>query len=360
MALCFLTQESLDKIAKGVSYNDTYYDTGWQYSGYEYEVPETYNGSPVRCVRFTFRMNPDNEDVINGFIQSVIVSKTPASIDFRNGFTLGLASGGVVEVIDTTEMDALGDLIDESGVLDAEGTVTEKVEQLIDKANSLNAFECIRDVSGSFYGTKTFPSKAVVNLPNAYNVYQAFAYWNTEPIPIVEELTVNAPKITVSNNQSCMGQMFVYNNGVKKVILNMPDESQYMVSTFNNMSILEEIVLGFSTKNVVNFNTTFGNSRKLKKITGVLNFSSATNVQYMFSNCNSLEEIRFEPNTLSTSIEIRCPNLTSDSVQSIIDGLATVETTKTLTFIKSLDDGVRLTDERKAQIEAKGWTLSVW
>ena len=55
------------------------------------------------------------------------------SKDFQNGFALGLASGGVVEVIDTTEIDALEDLIDNSGVLeDTEGSVTEKVEQLID------------------------------------------------------------------------------------------------------------------------------------------------------------------------------------------------------------------------------------
>ena len=40
------------------------------------------------------------------------------SIDFQNGFALGLASGGFVEVADTTEMDALENLIDKSGVLE--------------------------------------------------------------------------------------------------------------------------------------------------------------------------------------------------------------------------------------------------
>ena len=61
--------------------------------------------------------------------------------DFQNGFALGMASGGVVEVIDTTEIDNLENLIDESGVLeDTEGTATEKVEQLIDKAEELLEF----------------------------------------------------------------------------------------------------------------------------------------------------------------------------------------------------------------------------
>ena len=57
--------------------------------------------------------------------------------DIQNGFALGFASGGVVTVSDTGEIDAIEDLIDESGVLeDTEGTVTEKVEELIDKAKS--------------------------------------------------------------------------------------------------------------------------------------------------------------------------------------------------------------------------------
>jgi hypothetical protein len=57
--------------------------------------------------------------------------------DFENGFALGLVSGGVVEVADTTEIDNLENLIDESGVLDStEGSVEDKVGQLIDKVKS--------------------------------------------------------------------------------------------------------------------------------------------------------------------------------------------------------------------------------
>lgn len=58
--------------------------------------------------------------------------------DFQNGFAIGFASGGVIEVIDTTEIDNLETLIDESGVLeDTEGTVTQKVEELIEKAKAI-------------------------------------------------------------------------------------------------------------------------------------------------------------------------------------------------------------------------------
>lgn len=254
--------------------------------------------------------------------------------------------------------DEIENLIDESGVLDStEGTVTEKVEELIMKANSIKAYEWrTKNARMMFHNAKQFPTKAVINLPYAYDVYQAFAYWNEEPIPIVEELTVIAPSITTNDYQRCMGQMFVYNNGVKKVILNMPDESQYMENTFSNTLNLEEVVLNFSTKNIQKYYATF-NGSTVKRIIGVLDFSSATNVGNMFYFCEKLEEVTFEPNTLSLSISLgQSSLLTNESVQSIIDGLKTLEegaTAKTLTLNKA----IVLTDEQKATINAKGWTL---
>lgn len=205
-----------------------------------------------------------------------------------------------------------------------------------------------------FYGAKSFPAKAVVDLPNATDVYQSFAQWNTAPIPIVDELTVNAPNINVSNNQQCMGQTFSYNLGVKKVILNMPDGSQYMNSTFSNAGNLEEVVLEFSTKNIKDYASSFANCKKLIKINGVLDFSSATNVSYMFASCTDLKEVTFKPNTLSLSISLNgSSKLSADSIQSIIDGLATVGTAQTLTLAKA----IVLTDAQKKAIQDKGWTL---
>ncbi|MBO5963949.1 MAG: hypothetical protein J6P97_05655 [Bacteroidales bacterium] len=265
------------------------------------------------------------------------------------GYTEG-GSGMMPPVYSGTE--EIENLIDNSGVLDsAEGNVTEKVEQLIEKANDIKAFECVPTARALFKSIKSFPNKATVNLLYATDLFQAFSYWNTEPIPIVEELTVNAPNINVSNNQYCMGQMFTYNNGVKKVILNMPDECQYMIATFNQAKKIEEIVLNFSTKNIISWESAFANST-VKRIVGVLNFSSTTNVNWMWGN--ALEEVRFEPNTLSISTSlVNSDKLTTDSVQSIINGLATVETAQTLTLHKN----IILTDEQKATIQGKGWTL---
>lgn len=272
--------------------------------------------------------------------------------DFQNGFAVGLAMGGVVEVIDTTEIDNLEDLIDNSGVLeDTDGTVTEKVEELVDE---LGVFRHIIVATSMFYEAQSFPNKAVINLPNALNISQLCAEWDSGNIPIVDELTVNAPNIKVSTT-ACMSRMFVNNHGVKKVILNVPNESQYMQSTFENAISLEEIVLNFSTKNIKSYTKTFKSCKGLKKIIGVIDFSFATNTTETFVNCDELEEVTFAPNTLSLSISLgHSSKLSANSVHSIIDGLATVTTAQTLTLNKA----IVLTDEQKATINAKGWTLA--
>jgi hypothetical protein len=118
---------------------------------------------------------------------------------------------------------------------------------------------------------------------------------------------------------------------------------------------LEEIVLNFSTKNIKSYIKTFSACRSLKKIIGVIDFSFATDTTAMFANCGKLEEVTFAPNTLSLSISLgNSSKLSANSVHSIIDGLATVTTAQTLTLNKA----IVLTDEQKATINAKGWTLA--
>ena len=121
----------------------------------------------------------------------------------------------------------------------------------------------------------------------------------------------------------------------------------------------------------------FRGTSKLKYVKGV-NMSSSKNMGLMFSGsaietieepldisqvtttqnafaCNNLTEIRFVSGTIKVNIDFsRCAKLSAQSIQSIIDGLATVTATQTLT----LNSTIVLTDEQKASITAKGWTLA--
>lgn len=267
--------------------------------------------------------------------------------DFQNGYALGFASGGVVAVEDTSKMDALETVIDESGVLDStEGTATEKVEQLIDKAEELDVFQSVTTIT---FDRTTFPSKekANISLPNISNLDNKFSTWNKEPIPTIDELTLTAPKA------KSISMLFYYCHSFRRVVLKLSNDIANMRYAFGPSNSIEEIILCFSTENVANFNNCFGNS-PIKTIEGALNFSSATDVASMFLSCGNLENVTFAPNTLSLSMSLAQSGLLSaTSVQSIIDGLATVETAQTLTLNKA----IALTDEQKDTIKNKGWTL---
>lgn len=74
----------------------------------------------------------------------------------------------------------------------------------------------------------------------------------------------------------------------------------------------------------------------------------------IFYNCKALVEVRFVASTIHWSISFaQSPLLSAESVQSIIDGLATVTTAQTITFHKD----IALSDEQKQTINEKGWTL---
>ena len=260
--------------------------------------------------------------------------------------------GGFVE----SELVEIETLIDESGVLDStEGTATEKVVQLIEFAEELGVFHYIENASKLFYNTESFPTKATLNFPNAKDLSYSFAKWTDTTMPMVEEIVINASNYSIASWEPCMGRMFQDNKRVKKVVLNVRDDTPYMGDTFFGAENIEEIVLNFSTKNLVDINTCYDYCLKLKKIVGVFDFSSITNCNNTFYRCYALEDITFAPNTIYKSLSFgSCSKLSAESIQSIIDGLATVETAQTLAF----NSAIVLTDEQKAQIYDKGWTLT--
>jgi hypothetical protein len=93
---------------------------------------------------------------------------------------------------------------------------------------------------------------------------------------------------------------------------------------------------------------------KLVSLIGEFDMSKCTNTGYAFANCSALEEIYFKPETIKISINFaHSSRLSANSIQSIIDGLATVETAQTLT----LHSSIVVSDEQKATIKSKNFTL---
>lgn len=96
-------------------------------------------------------------------------------------------------------------------------------------------------------------------------------------------------------------------------------------------------------------------AKKLVTISGALDLSNCTKTTIPFDGAFALENIEFAPNTIPISIKFgECRKLTHDSLMSIINGLAVVETTQTLTLPSSL----KILQSQVDSANAKGWTVA--
>ena len=82
--------------------------------------------------------------------------------------------------------------------------------------------------------------------------------------------------------------------------------------------------------------------------------SNVTNMTDMFLNCSSLTTFISMPISVSISFS-GCNNLTVDSLMSIVNNLATVTTTQTLTI--GSKNIAKLTADQIAIAINKGWTV---
>lgn len=186
----------------------------------------------------------------------------------------------------------------------------------------------------NLFGTK----EVVLNLDNAFTFYEMLRRSGVSslgftPNETVEHITINCPTKIVSMYYFCAGEPNFEENTLKHITLNV------------------------DTQKVEGWNYCFRYAKSIEIIDGMpLDFSSTKNITRPFDQCVSLKEIRFAPNTLALSLSIPNSPLLSDlSIQSIIDGLATVDTAQTITLHATV--GAKLTDTQKATITAKNWTL---
>lgn len=108
------------------------------------------------------------------------------------------------------------------------------------------------------------------------------------------------------------------------------------------------------TSNVTNMNNMFSVCRSLTSIPR-LDTSKVTNMSYMFNGCSNLEEIHMTGMKTNFDISVST-KFTREALVEILNNLATVTTTKTLTMGST--NLAKLTDEDKAIATNKGWTLA--
>lgn len=180
-------------------------------------------------------------------------------------------------------------------------------------------------------------SEVVLDLDNVTSLNSFYVINNNDGVAntTVEKLTINCKKPITDMYYAFNGSISTSDNTLKTLVLN--------IDTSKNTSLTNGFV----------------NMRALENIEGTpLDFSSCTNLNQPFRNCSALKELRVKPNTIKINFGIQySPNLSTDTIQSIIDGLAdlTGGTAQTLTLHATV--GSKLTDEQKATITAKNWEL---
>lgn len=185
------------------------------------------------------------------------------------------------------------------------------------------------------------------------------AYVNT-----FEELYLNAkfPEdteliIDVGERNFNLTSMFEGAQNLTKVKIQGPMEHSGLTLTNafkgNSLIIVDFTEIGL---NVISMTTAFNTQQKLTKILGEFDFSELIDTGIVFTMVKALEEIRIKPNTLSVGLTmLNSPLLSAESIQSIIDGLATVEEQKILKLHSSVVE--KLTEEQVAQIANKNWNV---
>lgn len=156
-------------------------------------------------------------------------------------------------------------------------------------------------------------------------------------------------------------QMFYKSKGVKSIKV-VTQESDTLVSLHNAFFYCDDLVsldlteFKLPLSAVTQFVCGCAN---LIEIKGQIDLTLCTSNTSAFNGCSLLESVSFKENSIHINISFsQSPKLSDESVQSIIDGLAdlTGSDTQTLTFHTDVKN--ELSEEQRAIITSKNWTLA--
>lgn len=157
---------------------------------------------------------------------------------------------------------------------------------------------------------------------------------------LFRSITLNCEKVTVKLSNKCTSLQWAFAGSL-------------------SVEKLKTIELLGDTSSVTYFANTFRNRKNLESIIGDFDCSSVTSFSDMFMNVYTIKEFFPKAGTIKVSISFsNQANLTDESIQAIIDGLAdlTGSDTQTITFHANVK--AKLTEEQIATITSKNWTLA--
>ena len=180
-----------------------------------------------------------------------------------------------------------------------------------------------------------------------------------------------------TSNLTSMYQFFYYSQKLKEVGLLDTSKVTSMSNMFCNCSSLTTVPQ-FDTSSVTSMSNMFCNCSSLttvpqfdtsmvtnmyymfygcKQLTAIpqLDTSKVTGMHDMFYNCSAITEIHMKNMAVNFDIHY-CTKMEREALLEVINNLATVTSTRTLTMGSTLK--AKLTDDDIAIATAKGWTIA--
>ena len=213
--------------------------------------------------------------------------------------------------------------------------------------------EKIGEISSGDYDQGYEDGKNSVVNPFEYAVELTETFKNAV-FPNEYELTLVLPNIAFLENS------FQGAQGIKKVTIkgNTNGNPVSFYGAFRNCKTIETLDLTEFNAKISSIYMLCYYSLAIYEILGELDLSECTSATYALHGCTNLVTFTPKANTIKFSISFSNSSKLSDlSIQSIIDGLVdlTGGTAQTLTLHANV--GAKLSDEQKATITAKNWTL---
>lgn len=219
-------------------------------------------------------------------------------------------------------------IIDASGVLDStDGTVEDKVEQLIDKA----------EVAEDWYNH--FSNTFCTANPNMGAIFKDYTGTKLPKFDVSKYKTIEGLCYNAKNLESIDFYLNYNGNSIYQLCCNTPKLKFFK---------------GVKTSNTTFASQAFYNSG-VEEIEEPFDFSNMKTVTGTF-DCSKLREVRFVEGTIKVSLAFTSAVLSNESIISIINGLATVETAQTLTLNATVK--AKLTETQLATITSKNWNLA--
>ncbi len=236
--------------------------------------------------------------------------------------------------------------------------VRNQIQTLIDTANEKTGNDDA-DLTSAVGSLVEGYDVGVVNDRFHYMVSVTRAFYNVD-FGSPTDLDVFLGKNVDATIVSTWGDNFCYktkNLRNVKLQCNNPTGQSVAFSTVFYGSSVVIIDLTDFILNYTSFAQAFRDCINLISILGKMDISSSTNTLHAFLNCKNLVDVEFKEGSIPVSISfLYSPLLSFASIQSIIDGLAPVETAQTLTL--HTDVKAKLTEEQIATITSKNWTLA--